>query len=202
MAGFAGLQGAAGASRLGVGSKKRPSRQWAVNEGAQRPVIFRPFLGPGAHGKPPYHRPQVDLDALPNRGRGCSMGCRRDIRLPVAMTEKFCSGTSQIRSAHWINPPWGVFPRLGWSVAPFVRPQQRPRAEPGERRAELLRRALPCLARPPLDPPSQALALARRPRYALPQQGASSAAKRLSYKNAAEMVILHIESCVYIFIYF
>ena len=82
----------------------------------------------------------------------------------VAMTEKFCSGTSQIRSAHWINPPWGVFPRLGWSVAPFVRPQQRPRAEPGERRAELLRRALPCLARPPLDPPSQALALARRRR--------------------------------------
>ena len=76
MAGFAGLQGAAGASRLGVGSKKRPSRQWAVNEGGRAPVIFRPFLGPGAHGKPPYHRPQVDLDALPNRGRGCSMGCR------------------------------------------------------------------------------------------------------------------------------
>ena len=73
----------------------------------------------------------------------------------VAMTENFCSGTSQIRSAHWINPPWGVFPRLGWSVAPFVRPQQRPRAEPGERRAELLRRALPCLASLPLDPPSQ-----------------------------------------------
>jgi hypothetical protein len=61
-------QGAAGASRLGVGSKKRPSRQWAVNEGARGPVIFRPFLGPGAYGKPPYHRPQVDLDALPNRG--------------------------------------------------------------------------------------------------------------------------------------
>jgi hypothetical protein len=73
---FAGLQGAAEASRLGVGSKKRPSRQWAVNEGARGPVIFRPFLGPGVHGKPPYHRPQVDLDALPNRGRGCSMGCR------------------------------------------------------------------------------------------------------------------------------
>ena len=80
MAGFAGLQGAAEASRLGVGSKKRPSRQWAVNEGGRAPVIFRPFLGPGAHGKPPYHRPQVDLDALPNRGRGCSMGCRRGPR--------------------------------------------------------------------------------------------------------------------------
>ena len=110
----------------------------------------------------------------------------------------FCrSGTSQIRSAHWINPPWGVFPRLGWSVASFVRPQQRPRAEPGGRRAELPRRALPCLARPPLDPPSQSLALARRPRYALPPQGDSSAAKRLSYKNAAETRILHLESCVY-----
>ena len=64
------------------------------------------------------------------------------------------------------------------------------------RRAELLRRALPCLASLPLDPPSQTLALARRPGYALPRQGASSAAKRLSYKNAAEFVILHIESCV------
>ena len=46
-------------------------------------------------------------------------------------------------------------------------------------------------------PPSQALALARRPRYALPPKGDSSAAKRLSYKNAEETMILHLESCVY-----
>jgi hypothetical protein len=43
-AGFAGLQGAAGASRWGMGSKKCPSTA---------PVNFRPFLGPKAHGKPP-----------------------------------------------------------------------------------------------------------------------------------------------------
>jgi hypothetical protein len=73
MDGFPGLQRAAGTSRSGVGSEKPLEAMGGKcemrNAGAQRPVIFCPFLGPGAHGKPPYHRPQVDLDALPNRGR-------------------------------------------------------------------------------------------------------------------------------------
>jgi hypothetical protein len=32
-------------------------------------------------------------------------------------TNLFCSRTSQFRLVHWITPPRGAFPRLGWSVA-------------------------------------------------------------------------------------
>ena len=55
---------AAGASRWGLGSENRPSRQWAENTGQLLPGIFRPVSGPNSYGKPSVGRAQ---------GRGGSM---------------------------------------------------------------------------------------------------------------------------------
>ena len=110
--------------------------------GSTNRITLKEFLASGQkHTKKSRHPPP-------------SIRCGNGVWATVAMTENFCSGTSQIRSAHWTTSPRGAAsPGLSWSVAAFVRLQHHVLAVAGKGAAELPKMPSPYLARPLLCHP-------------------------------------------------